>query len=277
VAQAARDAGLPVVYYIGPQVWAWGAGRLPKIRRAVDRMLVVFPFETAIYERANIPVEFVGHPLRDAAPPPSPAAARESLGIPRGARVLGLVPGSRAQEVGRILPVMAEAAALVRRRFPDLWVVASRAPELPSAAYDRSTAVAGGAVTLTPEAVSTIAAASDVLLVTSGTATLEAALTGTPLAVLYRTSAVTWFLGKRLVKIPRIALVNIVAGEDLAPEFLQEAARGPQVAAWVEAMLADDVRRAALGARLAALATKLGEPGASARAAAAILREVRRA
>jgi lipid-A-disaccharide synthase len=130
-------------------------------------------------------------------------------------------------------------------------------------------------VTLSPLPVTTIAAASDVMLVTSGTATLESALAGTPLAVLYRTSAITFFVSKRLVTIPRIALVNIVAGEDLAPEFLQDAARPEDVAAWAESILADDARRAALGARLAGLRAKLGEPGASARAAAAVLREAR--
>ncbi|MFN8179440.1 MAG: lipid-A-disaccharide synthase [bacterium] len=276
IARAARARGIPVVYYIGPQVWAWGAGRLPAIRRAVDRMLVVFPFEAEIYRRAGIAVEFVGHPLVDAlADAPSREAARAALGVAEAGPVLGLVPGSRPQEVARIFPVMAEAAAAVRRGRRDLTVIASRAGDVPAAEYERALARAGDSVTLSSSPVTTIAAASDVLLVTSGTATLESALAGTPLAVLYRTSAITWFVSKRIVTIPRIALVNIVAGEDLAPEFLQDAARPEAVAAWAEAVLADDAGRASLGARLAGLRAKLGEPGASARAAAAVLREVR--
>lgn len=274
VARFARTRGIPVVYYIGPQVWAWGAGRLPAIARAVSRMLVVFRFETEIYRQAGIPVEFVGHPLLDSiADAPTRDAARAELGITGQRRVLGLVAGSRTQEVRRILPVMAEAAKVVRRRIPDVAVLASAAADVPRAEYERVLGRSGLDVLLTERPVATIARASDALLVTSGTATLECALAGVPLAVLYRTSAITWFLGKRLVKIPRIALVNIVAEEDLVPEFLQDGARPEDVAAWAGGMLEDPAARRATSERLLALRAKLGEPGAARRAAAAVWNE----
>ncbi len=278
IARKARDRGIPVAYYIGPQIWAWGAGRLPRIARAVDVMLVVFGFEVAWYERAGIPVRFVGHPLADGvADVPARDAARAALGVPPDAALLGLLAGSRTQEVRRILPAMAETARRLARARPGLRVVASAAPDVPRAEYAAALGPAGAAeVALTERPLAEIAAAADVLLVTSGTATLEAGLTGTPLAVLYRTSPVTWFVGKRLVRIPRIALANIVAGEDVAPEFLQDGVDPAAIAAWAADLLDDPARRAAVRARLLGLREKLGPPGAADRAAAAVLAAMER-
>jgi lipid-A-disaccharide synthase len=278
IAAFARGAGVPVVYFIGPQVWAWGAGRVPRIARCVDRMLVVFPFEEEIYRAAGVRTDFVGHPLLESLPgAPRGEALRGELGIDPGAPLLGLLPGSRAQEVRRIFPVMLEAAALARKRFPALTVVASVSQAVPFTEYSRALARAngGGAVRLREGPATSIMTASDVLLVTSGTATLEAALLGTPLAVLYRTSAATWWIGRRLVKIPRISLVNILAGDELVPEFLQGAARPEPVARHVTELLADPARRRDVGEKLRALRGRLGEAGASRRAAGIILEESR--
>lgn len=275
IARHARRRGVPVVYYIGPQVWAWGAGRIPRIAEAVDRMLVVFPFEEPLYRDAGVRTDFVGHPLMDSlAGAPRRDEARARLGIPMGVRVLGLLAGSRVQEVRRILPEMARAAALLRRDRPDLVVVASAAASVPREEYHRALRDAGAAaVALHGGPAAVIGAAADALLVTSGTATLEAALLGTPLAVLYRTSALTWFLGRRLVRIPRISLVNIVAGEDVVEEFLQDDARAERVAPHVAGLLDDPGRRRALSERLLRLRSRLGEPGVADRVARIVAEE----
>jgi lipid-A-disaccharide synthase len=278
IAAQAKRLGIPVVYYVGPQIWAWGGGRLDRIARVVDRMLVVFPFEEAIYRRAGVPVDFVGHPLLERlADAPSRDEARAGLQLPQAAPILGLLPGSRAQEIRRILPVMIAAAERLRSEFPDLQTVVSVASSVAEPEYVRAGAGdGGGTVRRATGPAEGIMAAADVLLVTSGTATLEAAIVGTPLAVLYRTSALTWGLGKLLVRIPRISLVNIVAGEDLVPEFLQGGARSEAIAAYVGQLLREPRRRRELAEKLRALRAKLGEAGASRRAAGIILGEASR-
>jgi lipid-A-disaccharide synthase len=276
VARYARSRGVPVVYYIGPQVWAWGKGRVPRIAAAIDRMLVVFPFEVPIYREAGVRVDFVGHPLLDGLAATSDrAAARRQLGVSDGSPLLALLPGSRVQEIRRIFPAMVETARRLRRERPELAAVASAAASVPREEYDRVLAAADGSVRLHDDPAATLCAAADVALVTSGTATLEAALHGTPLAVLYRTSALTWALGRRLVKIPRIALVNIVAQEDLAAEFLQDDARAERVAPHVAELLDRPERRRALAEKLRALRERLGAPGVARRAAAIVLEEAR--
>ena len=268
VARRAKEAGVPVVYYIGPQVWAWGAGRVPKIANAVDRMLVVFPFEVDIYRNAGLRVDFVGHPLLDGLEDaPGRDDARRRLELPRDAPVLGLLPGSRVQEVRRILPVMEAAAAHAREGRPELRVVASRAAGVAREEYPPDLRLHDGPA-------SEIIRASDFLLVTSGTATLETALLGAPLAVIYRTSPLTFWIGKRLVKIPRISLVNIVAGEDLVAEFIQEEARPDRIGEHVREMLDDPDRRSRLSASLRELREQLGRPGVAGRAAELVREEM---
>jgi lipid-A-disaccharide synthase len=281
LARHAKERGFPVVYYVGPQVWAWGAHRVPQIARVVDRMLVVFPFEVEIYERAGVPASFVGHPILESlAKVPGRQEARRALGLDDSEKgpVLGLLAGSRIQEVRRIFPVMVRAARLLRERSRELRVLASAAGSIPRREYERVLAdLRESGVELHGGEASTIMAASDTLLVTSGTATLEAALLGTPLAVLYRTSPLTWWIGRRLVKIPRISLVNIVAGEDLVSEFLQEAASPREIAAHIEGLLSSPERRREIGARLRQLRNRLGEGDASKRAAEIVLSSRRHA
>jgi len=274
IARWTKGRGPRVVYYIGPQVWAWGRGRLPKIASAVDRMLVVFPFEVDLYREAGVPVDYVGHPLvesLDDAPPPG--VLRGELGATNGVPVLGLLPGSRVQEVRRLLPVMIEAAQRARGTHPDLRVVVSRSGDVPRGEY--ADAEKAGLLLRDGPAASIITGA-DALLVTSGTATLESALLGTPLAVLYRTSPVTWWIGRRVVKIERISLANIVAGEDLAPEFLQHDATAERVAAWVEGALDDPEAAARARAGRERLRAELGPLRASEEAARIVLEEAER-
>ncbi len=271
IAAWAKEHGRRVVWYIGPQVWAWGAKRIPKIASAVHRMLVVFPFEEDLYGEAGLPTTFVGHPLMESVvEAPSRAEARRELGIPDDRPLLGLLAGSRVQEVRRLLPVMLETAQAARREISGLEVVASAAADVPADEYQPAHAAN---VPLHPGRAATLIAAADALLVTSGTATLESALIGTPLAVLYRTSPLTWFIGTRVVRIDRISLVNIVAEEDLAPEFLQHDARADRILPWVLETLGDGEARVATRDRLRRLRSRFEGRNASREAARIILEE----
>ncbi|MEZ5065192.1 MAG: lipid-A-disaccharide synthase [bacterium] len=277
IARRARAHGIPVVYYVGPQVWAWGAKRIPRIAASVDHMLVVFPFEQDLYASVGLRTTFVGHPLLDdleTAPPREVLRAR--LGLADDVPLLGLLAGSRIQEVRRILPVMAKAAARIAARVPGLRVVASAASSVPAEEYAGIAREVGGAIEFLPGPAAPIITASDALLVTSGTATLESGLLGTPLAVLYRTSPVEYRIGRTLVKIPRISLANIVAGEDVAPEFLQGDADPERIADWATHVLTDPGEARRIRGRLGLLREKLGEPGASRRAAELVLAEANR-
>lgn len=276
IAKHAKEAGIPVVYYIGPQVWAWGAGRIPKIASVVDRMLVVFPFEQPLYADAGVPTDFVGHPLLDGlADRPTREAARTALRIPDDTRVVGMLPGSRVQEIRRILPTMAETARRLLRSDGTLRVVVSVADSVDRAEFDRVIGSGTERLELFEGPAAFVTRAADALLVTSGTATLESALDGTPLAVVYRTSPVTWFLGTRLVKITRISLVNIVAEDGLVREFLQHEATPEAIAPHLSELLADTPERDALRGRLAALKDRLGQPGVADRVAAIVREEAR--
>ncbi len=267
IAAQAKKRGIPVVYYIAPQVWAWGKGRIPRIARSVDQMLVVLPFEEEMFRAAGIDATFVGHPLLESVQrAPSREAARGALGIPQGREVLGLLPGSRIQEVRLILPSMLDGAELVRRARPGLEILVSRAASVPVREIDALTGARSGIRVIDGEAAGLVRA-SDVLLVTSGTATLEAALLGTPLAVVYRTSAITWTIGKAVVRLPRIGLVNIVAGEELAPEFLQEKARPEALARFALDLFEHPQERARRTERLRALGARFEGRHASRRAA----------
>lgn len=274
VARWARTLGPRIVYYIGPQVWAWGARRIPKIAAVVDRMLVVLPFEADLYRSVDLQTDYVGHPLVAAtADPPSGENVRAELVAPAGVPVLALLAGSRLQEVRRILPVLVETARRARERRPELRVVASVSRDVDPAEY---AAARDGGIHLSTASAAEIIRAADAVLVTSGTATLETALLGRPLAVLYKTSPITWGIGRRVVKIPRISLANIVAGEDVAPEFLQGDATADQVLPWVEATLSDPGARDRAEEVRRRLRQVLGDTDASDEAARIVLEECAR-
>ena len=262
VAEAATDAGVPVLYYITPQVWAWGADRLARLARTVTKAAPILPFEEALLRRHGIDATFVGHPLLDRLHVlPDRAAARATLGIAPDARVLALFPGSRDQEIARHLDAFVAVARELQRRDPSLEVVVSAAPH----------------VTLDPgrcpfrivkSASFTVLRAADAAMCKSGTTTLEAAVAGCPLVVAYRTNPLTYFAARRLVTIPRIGLVNVVAGREVAPEFVQDALRPRAVADTLWPLLnpASDERRTMV-AGLDAVRASLGVPGAAARVA----------
>jgi len=262
VAEAATAAGVPVLYYITPQVWAWGSDRLDRLARTVTKAAVILPFEEELLRKHNIDATFVGHPLLDrVAELPDRMVARATLGLSPSDRVLALFPGSREQEIARHLDAFVGAARELQRRDPSLKVVVSVAPHVTLSA-------ARCPFPMVRSASFTIFRAADAALCKSGTTTLEAAVTGCPLVVAYRTSPITYAAAKWLVKIPNIGLVNVVAGRRLAPEFVQDALQPFAVADALAPLLdPDSEARQEMIAGLAAVRTALGTPGAAARAA----------
>ena len=262
LAAAAKAAGVPVLYFITPQVWAWGAKRLPRIARDVTKAAVILPFEERLLREHGIDATFVGHPLLDRARAlPSRAEARASLGLPEGGEVLALFPGSRAQEIERHLePFIGAAHELVRRR-PGLRVVVSVAPTVRIEAARCPFPMVRG------ESFAVLRAA-DAALCKSGTTTLEAAVAGCPLIVAYKTNGLTYAIARRVVKIPRIGLVNVVAGREVAREFVQGAASPVAMAdALAPLMTPGSLERQRALRDLAEVRDRLGEPGAAERVA----------
>jgi lipid-A-disaccharide synthase len=269
VAERARARKVPVLYYITPQVWAWGAGRLEKLARLITRAAVILPFEEPLLRQHGIDATFVGHPLLDRAKSmPDRAAARRTLGLPDEARVLALFPGSRRQEIGRHLDDFVAVGRELQRRVAGLRVIVSVAPgiEIDASACPFPT-VRGASFD--------VLRAADAAFCKSGTSTLEAAVAGCPLAVGYRTNRVTYAIASRVVKVPWIGLVNVVAGRLVAPEFVQEQLVAVRVANTLESLLADSTDRRRMLDDLADVRSRLGAPGAADRVAEMALGMVR--
>lgn len=263
VAEMAAAAGVPVLYYIVPQVWAWGAGRLDKLARWVAKAAVILPFEEPLLRAHGIDAEFVGHPLLDRATEmPGREQARDQLGLARDARVLALFPGSRAQEIDRHLDAFVATANQLRERMPDLQVIVSAAPHVHiDERRCRFPIVRAASLP--------ILRAADAAMCKSGTTTLEASVAGCPHVVAYRTHPITYFAAQRLVKIPYIGLVNVVAGREVAPEFIQRKLEPVMVARALEPLLdGGSARRAQMLEDLEAVRRQLGQPGAARRVAA---------
>ena len=261
VARAASEAGVPVLYYITPQVWAWGAGRLGAIAKTVTRAAVILPFEEKLLRDHGVNAEFVGHPLLDRALElPSRDDARRALGLKLDRPVLALFPGSRAQEIHRHLDLFVAVGREMQRRRPDLQVIVSGAPDIELDSKRCPFPIARGASF-------PVLRAADAAMCKSGTTTLEAAVAECPLVVAYRTSGWTYAIARRVVRIPHIGLVNVVAGREVAREFVQDALRPPRVADALEPLLDAGADRTRALAGLAHVRAKLGTPGAAARVA----------
>ncbi len=260
LAKHLHRAGVPVAVYVSPQLWAWRSGRVRRIRRDVRRVLCILPFEVDFYERHGVPAEYVGHPLVDALAPvmAAPPARRRDL--------LALLPGSRWHEVAALLPGMLGAVAELRRRRTGLAVRLVGAPGLDPARL-RSQVGDAGVEVVTADRHRALAECS-AALVASGTATLECALLDVPMVVGYRLHALSYWLARRLVRVPHVGLVNLVAGERVAPELVQDDFRAGRLAAEAEALLGDGGDRQRSG--LARVRGALGETGASERAARAV-------
>jgi lipid-A-disaccharide synthase len=265
LAAEAKRIGIPVLYYISPQIWAWRSGRVHQIGRLVDHVAVILPFEADFYDRHGIPVTFVGHPLLD--------AYRPEVLLPDNredaAAVIGFLPGSRDREVARHLPVMLGAAALLRRRRQDLRFLVSIAPTVRPAIVDDIVGrhpirtacefVRGG--------VNRIFTRSTLVVAASGTVTLEAAIAGTPMIIVYKVSPLSYMIGKLLIHVRNIGLVNLIAGRELVPELIQGQASPENIADAALGMLTDPDARARLRRALLGVRDLLGGPGASERVA----------
>jgi lipid-A-disaccharide synthase len=242
IERALRRAGIPTVHYVSPSVWAWREYRVRKVARAVDLLLVLFPFETSFYERHGVPVRWVGHPLADLIPlEPDRDAARQVLGEPRSGSVVALLPGSRMGEVERLARPMIEAASWVLARRPAVRFLVAAASAQVRGAFERVLTQSGLALPLrvVDGQGRRVMEAADAVLVASGTATLEAMLLKRPMVVTYRLSPLTFALARRLVRVRRVALPNLLAGRDLVPELIQDDARPERLGAAVLRYLED--------------------------------------
>lgn len=261
-----RARGIPVIYYVSPQVWAWRRGRLRAIRENVTRMIVIFPFEEALYREAGVPVTFVGHPLVDLVrcPPDKPAVLR-SLRLDPARPMVALLPGSRAQELAHHLPRLAGTVRLLAQRRPDLQFALALAPSLEPSRV--ASALEGLPVRVVAGRTHEVLGTCTAAIVASGTATVEAALLGAPMVVVYHLSPITYVLGRRLVDVPHFAMANLIAGRAVVPEIIQRDFTPETTATEVLALVEDETRRARMVADLDEVRRRLGAPGASERAA----------
>jgi lipid-A-disaccharide synthase len=261
VAAAAARANVPVLYYVAPQLWAWGEGRVRRMARTVSRLAVILPFEEEFFSARGVRTTFVGHPLLDRPPLAQEGAAlKRSLGLAPDRPVLGLFPGSRPQEVRRLWPVFRAAAERIRRDSPAVQALVAA---IPGASYPDA-----GEIRVVPGRPRECFAAADAALCKSGTSTLEAAMALTPLVIAYRMHPLSYLLARRLVRVDRIGMVNLVAGRRVAPELIQGAVTPEALERAVRPLLDPDSpeRRAQLEG-LAEVRRRLGESGAARRAA----------
>ena len=273
LAKALAQRHIPVLYYIAPQVWAWHPGRLKKMQRWVRQLFVILPFETALYREAGIEAEFVGHPLLDLVPSSGAKAdACIECGLDPEAPVVGLLPGSRRSELHYLLRPMLQAAAQVRARLTPVQFILPLADTLQPADVQQALETVPIPVRLVQRQTYEAMQAADVLLVASGTATLEAALIGTPMVIVYKAHLLTYALARLAMRVSRIGLPNIIAGRAIVPELWQYDVTAENMAAQALALLTSPERAKAMRLELAALRQQLGTPGVPERVAGGILR-----
>jgi lipid-A-disaccharide synthase len=269
LAKKAHALGIPVFYYIPPQIWAWRAGRIKKISQRVDRVAVILPFEKEFYSKHGLEVDYVGHPLLDL-PPPSKdeGEIRTELGIGSEREpIIALLPGSRAEEISRLMPAMIGAAEIISRSFPRLCCIVVLAPSIGEdrvKSYFESVPID---IRVGRSDTRELLKIADVALIASGTATLEAAITGTPMVIAYRVSSLTYMAGRFLAKVPYIGLVNLVAGRAIVPELIQGEATGDRLVEECLAILEDGRIRKNMKRDLQVVREQLGHGGAAKRAA----------
>jgi len=268
LAKVARRAGVKVLYYISPQIWAWRQGRLKKIARLVDHMAVILPFEAAFYERAGVPVTFVGHPLLDMVQVSmNREQAAASFGLDPSRKIVGLFPGSRNNEIERLLPVIIDSARVLEKQFPGLQFVVPIASTLKREDLAPQILAAGIDVTFTHERIHDLIRACDAVISVSGTVTLEIALIGTPMVIIYKLSPLTYLLAKQLVKIEHIGLCNIIAGETVVRELIQHEANPDLISAEIGKILGNVMYANEIKHKLSTVRSQLKSGGASANVA----------
>ncbi len=273
-----KALGVPVVYYVCPQLWAWRSGRLKTLKALATRALVIFPFEPEFFRNGGVPVDFVGHPLLDLVPrPASRADVLTDAGLDPASPVVALLPGSRPNEVASTLATLVDSMPLIRARVPRAQFLVARAPSLPDTLFDGLPSGPGsGVATLTGRA-DDVLSVSDVVVTASGTATVQTAIHEKPMVIVYRLAPWSYRLGRWFVKVTTFGMVNLVAGEMVATELIQDDFTPRRVADETLALLTDDSRAARVREQLRAVKARLGAPGASRRAAQHVLDVGRRA
>lgn len=268
LAKVAKKAGVKVLFYISPQIWAWRQGRVKKIARLVDHMAVILPFEAPFYQKAGVPVSFVGHPMLDLVNVVlNRSAAASSFNLDPSRHIVGLFPGSRRNEIERLLPVIIAAGFKLREQFPDIQFILPLASTLQGDDIVAQFAAADLNVTITRDRIHDMIRACDAVISVSGTVTLEVALVGTPMVIIYKLSPLTYQLAKRLIKITNIGLCNIVAGETVVRELIQDEANPEAIAAEIGMLLTDHQYHSVIVEKLGTIRSKLGCGGASANVA----------
>jgi len=266
IAAQAKKLSIPVLYYISPQIWAWRQGRVKRIGKLVDHMAVVLPFEQRFYQDHHVPVTYVGHPLMDANLPAASPVLNACL---KDQTIIGLVPGSRENEIIRHLPVMLDTVKILKKKLRHVRFIISHAPSVErqqiQSAVERHPLRAE--IDVVSDGVEKVFERSDVIVAASGTVTLQAAIHGTPMVIIYKVSPISFWLGRALVRVPNIGLANLVAGERLVPELVQHEASAENIASALEHMLSDADQLNHLKQRLFALRDVLGGGGASERVA----------
>ena len=277
LAKAAHQAGVPVIYYVCPQIWAWRTWRIRKMEKYVDRRVVVFPFEVDFYEKNGLSADFVGHPLLDVMEAPrSKREVKAELGLDPERPWLLLMPGSRKPLVRQLLPIMLEAAGILLRRHPELGLVLAQADTLTSEFLNPLIEQGGQEVTMVRGKSHLLQNAADLAVIASGTSTLETALMYTPMVVVYRTGFLSAFMALLLVKTEHVSIVNLIADKRLVPELLQYYAKPERIAAELDRMLSGPGVYEGMQSGLREVRRKLGGPGASRRAAELLMRTIGR-
>jgi lipid-A-disaccharide synthase len=268
LAGIARQKGIPVLYYISPQIWAWRPGRVKSIAKRVRKMIVLFSFEVPIYQAAGVDVEWVGHPLLDIVRPSLPREeAFERFGLSPEKKTIALLPGSRMEEVTRLLPPMVTSAALLRMAIPKLQFILPLAPGISETDLHPILGEASVPIRLVNGSGYDVMALSDLILTASGTATLEAAILGKPMVIVYKVSPLSYWLGRALIRVKHIGLVNLIAGKEIARELIQREVKPVRIAEEALRLLRDPELYAKTVESLAGVRQALGEPGAANRAA----------
>ena len=265
-AAVAKRQGIPVFFYIRPQIWAWRTGRVKKIKRLVDHVGVILPFEEDFYHQYDVPVTFVGHPLLD-----QDVYVQKNHDIHGDDTdtIIGLLPGSRDKEVFRNLPVMLAAAALIQQRYPNIRFVVSRAPSVAPEPMDRIVDSSDSQIDahITTDPVGKVFQGCRLVIAVSGTVTLEAALSTTPTVIIYSVSALSYWIGRVLIQVEHIGLINLIAGKEIVPELIQKDAAPKPIADCVLSLLDNPDRLQGMHSELIEARDRLGGPGASQRAA----------
>ena len=266
--KAAKKNGVRVFYYISPQIWAWRKGRIHKIREIVDKMAVILPFEEQVYRQVNMDVSFVGHPLLDVVK--TKYARHEALrkfDLQDGITTVGLLPGSRKGEVSKLLPIMLKAAGILMQSRPPVQFVLPLADALDRDFVEEMIRQESVPVRVVPNEIYDVIGVSDIVIVASGTATLETALLETPMVIIYKVSPLSYYVGTKVINVTHIGLANLIAGKTIVPELIQDDANPNRIAAEVIGILADESRMQSIKEELNQIREKLGSPGASEKAA----------